>query len=184
MSEVIQTYTTRLSDSAGRVYGVQASGRQRDDGSWEGWLEFLPIDGAPSVISPRETTQPNRDDLAYWATGLTDPYLDGALIRALREAPRPAAPPPATPQAEHAAPRTPPPATAGRAPVAILDPFQVYAEGDEILRGQLRALSAAQLRNIILAHGIGGHDASELERMSEHQLIPIIMRAAEERAAG
>jgi hypothetical protein len=33
--------------------------------------------------TPRETEQPNREDLAYWATGLTQVYLEGALTRAL-----------------------------------------------------------------------------------------------------
>ena len=36
----------------------------------------------------QETTQPNRDDLAYWATGVEDVYLEGALRRIERgEAP-------------------------------------------------------------------------------------------------
>ena len=40
------------------------------------------MDGA-AVRSGRETTQPNRQDTAYWATGLTPVYLEGALGRAL-----------------------------------------------------------------------------------------------------
>jgi hypothetical protein len=50
-------------------------------GLWQGWIEFLPADGAP-VRSPRETTQPNRKDAIYWATGLTPVYLEGSLRRA------------------------------------------------------------------------------------------------------
>lgn len=34
----------------------------------------------------RETTQPSRDALRYWATGLEPTYLQGALERALRAA--------------------------------------------------------------------------------------------------
>jgi hypothetical protein len=66
------------------------------DGLWEAWIEFVPIDGGPAVRSPRETTQPNGRDAAYWASGLTPIYLEGALVRALnpavRRAPTPAKP--------------------------------------------------------------------------------------------
>ena len=48
------------------------------------------MDGVPAdetrvepVRSGRETTQPNRQDTVYWATGLTPVYLEGALDRAL-----------------------------------------------------------------------------------------------------
>lgn len=54
-----------------------------EDGLWEGWVEFEPVHGGPSVSTGRETTQPNRKDTVYWATGLTPVYLEGALIRAL-----------------------------------------------------------------------------------------------------
>ena len=88
MAEVIQKFETQLRGRDGRSYNVQASGRERDDGLWEGWLEFLPLDRGEPVVTSRETTQPNRDDLVYWASGLTDPYLDGALLRALAPPPR------------------------------------------------------------------------------------------------
>jgi hypothetical protein len=183
MAEVILKFQTQLRGRDDRVYGVQACGRERPDHTWEGWLEFTPVDGSPPVISERETTQPNRDDLEYWATGLTDPYLDGALLRALAE--RKAAPPPtpAAPVSEAPAPHVrPAPATSAAAPAAVLDPFHVYAEGDEILRGQLNALSAAQLRNIVRAYRLSERSPGELERMNEPELIRIIMHAAEERA--
>lgn len=32
----------------------------------------------------RETTQPNRDAIAYWAAGIEPIYLEGALKRTLR----------------------------------------------------------------------------------------------------
>jgi len=38
--------------------------------------------------TPRETTQPNRACTAYWASGLTHVYLDGALRRAVDERPQ------------------------------------------------------------------------------------------------
>jgi hypothetical protein len=64
-------------------YEARAYGAAIDDVLWEGWVEFVPIDGGPPVRSPRETTQPNRVDTEYWASGLTAVYLEGALIRAL-----------------------------------------------------------------------------------------------------
>src|SRR5262245_28363581 len=53
------------------------------DGLWQGWIEFEPVDGGAPIRSSRETTQPNRTDTEYWATGLTPIYLEGALRRAL-----------------------------------------------------------------------------------------------------
>jgi hypothetical protein len=82
MSLVVLTYQHPLRTTDGRVYTVRACGRERAGGTWEGWLEFVPDDGAESLRSARETTQPNLVDLEYWATGLTPVYLEGALERA------------------------------------------------------------------------------------------------------
>jgi hypothetical protein len=67
----------------GTVYKARALGVQRDDGLWEGRVEFHNGAGAP-VSTGHETTQPNLTDLQYWATGLEAVYLEGALTRALR----------------------------------------------------------------------------------------------------
>lgn len=85
MPVVLVEFDETISDAAGARYFAQAAGRQREDGLWEGWLEFMPAKetGRP-VSSERETTQPNRADLEYWAQGLTRVYLQGALVRALR----------------------------------------------------------------------------------------------------
>ena len=66
------------------MYFAQAVGRKReDDGLWEGWLEFEGIDDSTrQIASERETTQPNRVDLEYWAQGLSYVFLQGALGRA------------------------------------------------------------------------------------------------------
>ena len=52
---------------------------------WEGWLEFVPIDGGLGdvLVSSVESRQPEREHLAYWATGLTPVYSGG------RSSPRP-----------------------------------------------------------------------------------------------
>jgi hypothetical protein len=83
MTETLVNFDEPISDGRGARYSAQAMGRQRDDGLWEGWLEFLPLAGnSERVNSGRETTQPNRNAVEYWAQGLTRVYLAGALERA------------------------------------------------------------------------------------------------------
>ena len=82
MAEVLVKFDVPVTDPSGLRYFPQAMGRERNDGLWEGWIEFVGADGGRSIESGRETTQPNRSDLAYWAQGLTLAYLQGALGRA------------------------------------------------------------------------------------------------------
>jgi hypothetical protein len=83
MAEVLVKFDEPITDPGGARYFAQAMGRQREDGLCEGWLEFFGADeNAPSMRSGRETTQPNRADLEYWAQGLSKVYLEGALARA------------------------------------------------------------------------------------------------------
>jgi hypothetical protein len=83
IGETLLCFQHVVTDDSGVEYAVCARGRAMDDGLWEGWLEFEPVRGGPSVPTGRETTQPNRTDAVYWATGLQPVYLEGALIRAL-----------------------------------------------------------------------------------------------------
>jgi hypothetical protein len=181
MAEVIREFATQLRGNDGRSYAVQATGRERADGLWEGWLEFLPIGDGEPVSTARETTQPNRKDLLYWAGGLTDPYLDGALARALTPQKKAAPREPGIPVWSDPKPHTVPSGTAAQHAVAVLDPFHVYAAGDDVLRGQLRALSAAQLRNIVRAHQLADIRLHELERTMKPDLITMIMAGVERR---
>jgi hypothetical protein len=83
MSEVLVKFDEPVIDPAGATYFAQAVGAKRPDGRWEGWLEFIGADeNARSICTDRETTQPNRADLDYWAQGLSMVYLQGALARA------------------------------------------------------------------------------------------------------
>lgn len=83
MAELIHETPTAVEDEAGRVYRVRVWGAERSDGTWEGWLEFDPADGGPdSLRTERETSQPNRAAVDYWAHGLQPIYLDGAFARA------------------------------------------------------------------------------------------------------
>jgi hypothetical protein len=83
MAEVLATFTNVLRDDNGVGYTAQACGAPGPHGLWEGWIEFTPLDGAQPIRSARETTQPNRADAVYWATGLGVVFLEGALNRAL-----------------------------------------------------------------------------------------------------
>lgn len=81
----------------GVTYYANACARQRQDGLWEGWIEFANNEGGQIRRTTRETTQPNLQDVTYWATGLTPVYLEGALDRTLPYATLPHAPRPEPP---------------------------------------------------------------------------------------
>src|SRR6266566_2120463 len=83
MPEVLAQFSEPVLSKDRTSYRAQACGALASDGLWEGWIEFVPVAGGTAVRSPRETTQPNRVDALYWATGLTATYLEGALERAL-----------------------------------------------------------------------------------------------------
>ena len=65
----------------GRVYTALVCGREREDGTLEGWLEFVPHDGSLVLRSGRETAPPDLAHLEHWATGLAPAYLKGVLER-------------------------------------------------------------------------------------------------------
>ena len=140
MAETLVRFTEAIIGRNGRAYVASACGEPRADGLWHGWLEFS--DGVASLRTPQESEQPNRDDLMYWAQGLTHVYLEGALERALR-------------------PSVEGPASLGLSiepnvrPVAILDPFAVYRQGEDVLRRQLLALSRDQLNAVIEQYDLG-----------------------------
>jgi hypothetical protein len=81
VAELIQTYSEVVRDARGEKFVASSHGEERADGTWEGWLEFRSASGEARRTA-RETTQPNRDALRYWASGLEPLYLDGAFSRA------------------------------------------------------------------------------------------------------
>jgi hypothetical protein len=170
MAEVLIEFESEFKGPDGRLFHAHASGRPREDGLWEGWLEFVPFDGSEPVQTARETTQPNRDDIMYWATGLTTTYIDGALKRVLTPAPAPAE----RDMAERSIFPSP-------AEHAVLNPFEVYKEGDDVLRGQLNALDDARLRTIIREYGIA--DLKTANAATRAELISLIMLGVEKRVA-
>ena len=179
MAEVLVTYSDIITSKEGVAYRARACGREMDDGRWEGWIEFEAVDGSEVVRSSRETTQPNRTDTTYWATGLTAVYLEGALERALHPTvvtpaivdDLPAFDGPAPPFVE-GPPRT----------ESVLNPFSVYRKGETVLRGQLAALAGWHLVNIIEAHGLSDQPRSDLERQSSAALIELIVARVAETA--
>jgi hypothetical protein len=175
-AETLVEYPTSLIGSDGQMYLARACGRMRPDGLWEGWLEFERDDGEVAVRTSRETTQPNRTDIAYWASGLTAVYLEGAFKRAAEGPPVVVATEPEPPVFDGPAPRAVPVKVD-----AVLDPFDAYKGGEDALRARLGALATWHLRNIVLAYAILA-DGPELHAMTKSQLIERIIAAARQAA--
>ena len=79
---LIHEFTDPFRAADGRLYTVCVWGQGRADGTWIGWLLFVPRAGGATRRTPRETTQSNREQLYYWATGVEPAYLTGAFRRA------------------------------------------------------------------------------------------------------
>lgn len=177
MAEVFVTYSDPITSSDGTVFQARACGREMADGRWEGWIEFESIDGQEVLRSGRETTQPERDDAVYWATGLTPVYLEGALTRA-RE-PRVAVPPTPTQRPAFDGPRPdeplPPLDESEPLPESVLNPFSVYRKGEGVLRSQLSALAAWHLVNIVQAYDLSDQPTPTLERLPAPHLVDLIV---------
>ncbi|HEY2897286.1 MAG TPA: hypothetical protein VGJ12_09125 [Gemmatimonadaceae bacterium] len=149
MAEILVRFTELVRDDNNISYRAQASGAAGSDGLWEGWIEFIEEDGR-ALRTPRETTQPNRDALLYWAEGLTAAYLEGALRRALHALREPAARVPVVEASLFSGPASTRPASASPQPVRpVLDPFSTFAQGEDVLRHQLSALSRDHLVAVI-----------------------------------
>ena len=194
MAEAVLVFDDRLSAPDGASLVARVCGRQLPDGWWEGWIEFhdpasdsgnhAAGEAAPALRTPRETLQPSRRDLVYWATGLTHTFLVGALARALdsgqRErlgrGPGPRRPERANPGRPSARREREVPLgrIAGRgAPIpahAVLDPFEVWAQGEDLLRQELAALSPMHLRAIVHAFALSSRSSAEIARLDADAL--------------
>jgi hypothetical protein len=173
MAQVVFAFSDIIQTTDGTSYTVMACGRERSDGTWEGWLEFAPDDLSPVLRTRRETTQPNLTDLRYWATGLTPVCLEGALARALGPPPRARSTGvPVTPAYD-----SPAPSATIEEPIEhpILDPFSVFAKGEDLLRQQLHALSERHLRVILRAYHLIGPVEIDLMTFSETELVALIL---------
>jgi hypothetical protein len=180
MAEVLAEYPDVVISQDGKRYIARACGAAVPSGQWQGWLEFTELATGHALRSGRETTQPNRVDTVYWATGLTPVYLEGALRRALHPLVRPVARPPAEPAFDGPAPDslTEPPMVE-----SILNPFSVYRKGEALLRRQLSAFSAWHLVNIVLDYRLSDLPEAALNAMSGRDLVELIVAAVRTEAA-
>jgi hypothetical protein len=179
VAEVLVEFTDPVTGPDGAAYIARACGAPMADGMWQGWVEFIPVEGGEVVRSPRETTQPNRQDTVYWATGLTNVFLEGSVARALKpvELPPPVASPPPVFD-------TPAPDFVPAPPVkdAVLNPYSIYEKGEALLRSQLAALSPWHLLNIIDAYELSDQPASVLSQTPAPVLIELIVASVREQS--
>jgi hypothetical protein len=168
---------------SGRVYTAQACGRQRDDGRWEGWLEFVPDDGSVVLRTERETTQRDLPDLEHWASTLGPVYLKGGLERVLT--------PPAVVVEEPQVPAVydePAPPRAVVTPIRTvetepeLDLFAEFTRDEEALARHLATFGPQYLRAIIEENNLG--DATvDLDELTVPELVGWIIGALRWRLA-
>lgn len=95
MERVLRTFAEPVASRDGVRFFARVCGRELQDGLWEGWLEFEARAEETVLRTERETMQPNRGAVEYWAAGLTPVYLEGALERALKPMERAPESPPA-----------------------------------------------------------------------------------------
>lgn len=159
MAEVLVSFDIPVADNFG-VYRARAVGRQGDDGMWDGWLEFINDDRAEVLVTAKESRQPEREHLVYWATGLTHVYLEGALRRARYPL-----------QVR---------VVVKERPEAVLNPFDVGVRSLDVLRQELGALNRPRLENIIAAYDLNAGGES-LNWMSDAQLVSFIVTGVDAR---
>jgi hypothetical protein len=178
VAEVLVEFTDAVTSDEGKNYTARACASEMPDGKWQGWMEFVPIGDGEPVRTGRETTQPNRENTMYWATGLTHVYLEGALRRAIKPLVR--VPPRAItdPYFDGPAPNMVETTPAEPAPAeSVLNPFSVYRKGEALLRRQLAALSSWHLVNIIRDYRLSTTDPAVLQAMPAVELVELIVNA-------
>ena len=180
MAQTLIRFDAPVYDRDGRRFEARACGRERENGQWEAWLEFVEAQTGEVLRTQRETTQPNLADTTYWATGLTPVYLEGALERILYS---PAAQGPVPLPAPHFAGPAPRPRVksshlSDREPV--LDPFSVYEKSPDRLAQELTALRGWHLRQIIRDFDLVDEREVRLETLTESELGSLILQRVRE----
>lgn len=153
MTDELLEYENVITGRHGDTWVARVLGAERPDGTWVGWIRFGQVAGEHLLETERETTQPNRDDLMYWAKGLTYTYLEGALERARREAGQPPEHGPADLGA--GGPTRPPPEETGPRIRVTGAPEPVIKEvlgATELRRGAIREVSGA---GVVIYEGPG-----------------------------
>jgi hypothetical protein len=178
MAEVLASFTTPVTDEFGSYY-PRAVGRLAPDNMWEGWIEFVPADGGSDVlVTPVESRQPERQHLVYWAQGLSQVYMEGALNRA-RNPVTVRVPVVEDPISDQPAARRVVVERVIPKPEPVLDPFEIGARNIDILRQELTALNRPRLLNIISAFDLA-RDV-DVTQMTDGQLAGFIVAGVEAR---
>jgi hypothetical protein len=173
MAETLLQYQQPVRAPDGTFYEARACGGPMPGSTlWEGWIEFVPLAGGEPVCSPRETTQPNRVDTEYWATGISAVYLEGALKRALT---KPTVITTLPPQPALFSRPAASPVAVESGPPSVLNPFSVYEKGESLLKKQLGALSAWHLVNIVVAYELSPERVEVLNRLPAPALVDMIV---------
>jgi hypothetical protein len=172
MAEVVHVFETSVYLD-GLPYMAQVATRP-DGHIWEAWIEFAALDGSDIRRTPRESTQPDRDAIVYWAQGLSPTYLEGALRRTIRPRALPGQPLPLSLFDAPARHSYQPPAVDR----PVLNPFSVGAKGEDLLRRELAALAGWHLRNIVRAYELAPESVN-LERLTQLELIELIVEAVQ-----
>ena len=82
MAILIHEHSTHVRTPTGDLFSARTWGEQEGH-VWHGWLEFVPAAAdRPVLRTDRETSQPSRQALEYWAEGLEPLYFEGAFARA------------------------------------------------------------------------------------------------------
>jgi hypothetical protein len=68
--------------SSGKTFVPHIFANKRPGGTWVAWIEFH-TEGPLCFVTGRETTQPNRTAVEYWAQGLEPIYFEGAFWRSV-----------------------------------------------------------------------------------------------------
>jgi hypothetical protein len=83
MAVIVADFKEPVVGRDGVEFRARACGLSKATGQWRGWIEFNPLNGAPTFRSPYETVQSSSDELRQWADDLTPRFLEDALSRAL-----------------------------------------------------------------------------------------------------
>lgn len=183
MPEVLVQFDEPHPADDGRLFVAQVNGRHLCNGLWEAWIEFHPRDGGEPVRTGRETEQLTRGDLRFWAAGITRAYLAAALRRAVPSTPLPAqrfVPMLSLDDSweDDAAVLA---TSLGHTATPPLNPVEMYRRaGEHRLRNELRALSARELRHIMVAYDIPELEMQDTVRTYEDALAERIVAAVQQ----
>jgi hypothetical protein len=82
MVHFVTQYSPVVVSHDAHKYVARVYAWQQPNGRWDGWFVFFPLHGGRALATDRETTQSSLSAVAYWATGISTTYLEGALARA------------------------------------------------------------------------------------------------------